>query len=126
MSLFSGNKVFNTFIDSANRSPIEKTYDFNVFFDNDELNINHNKGVNVNVVSFSMLNSMYNVNQYSGNNTFILIISLGNTTLTILYGNYNVYTFCNAVNVSLSGYIKVSYNVATNSYTYYNIDPPIS
>ena len=45
---------------------------FNIYFDNDEINVNPNEGVNVNVVSFSMLNSMYNVNQYSGNNVFTL------------------------------------------------------
>ena len=126
MSLCTGNKVFNIYINSANRSSIEKTYDFNVFFDNDELIINHNEGVNVNVVSFSMLNSMYNVNQNTGNNTFILISSLGNTTITIPSGNYNVYTFLNQLNMLLSGYISVSYNVATNSYTYYNKNSPNS
>ena len=117
MSLYSGNKVFNIFINSANRNPLDKVYDFNIFFDNDELIINPNEGVNVNVVSFSMLN----VNQYSSNNTFILISSLGSSTITIPYGNYNVYTFLNQLNTSLAPYISVSYNVATNSYTYTNL-----
>ena len=35
----------------------------NIYFDNDEINVNPNEGVNINVVSFSMLNSMYNINQ---------------------------------------------------------------
>ena len=126
MSLYSGNKVFNIYISSANRNPVEKVYDFSIFFDNDELTINPNEGVNVNVVSFSMLNSMYNVNQYSSNNTFTLIGSLGNTTITIPYGNYNVYTFMNQLNTLLSPYVSVSYNVATNSYTYTNINSPLS
>ena len=126
MSLYSGNKVFNIYINSANRNPVEKVYDFSIFFDNDELTINPNEGVNVNVVSFSMLNSMYNVNQYSSNNTFTLIGSLGNTTITIPYGNYNVYTFMNQLNTLLSPYVSVSYNVATNSYTYTNINSPLS
>ena len=126
MSLYSGNKVFNIYINSANRNPVEKVYDFSIFFDNDELTINPNEGVNVNVVSFSMLNSMYNVNQYSSNNTFTLIGSLGNTTITIPYGNYNVYTFMNQLNSLLSPYVSVSYNLATNSYTYTNINSPLS
>ena len=119
---YTGNKVYNIFINSTNRNLIEKTYDFNLFFDNDELIINPNEGVNVSVVSFSLLNSMYNVNQYTGNNTFILYNStlITNTTITIPYGNYNVYTLQNQLNTLLSGYISITYNVATNTYTYTN------
>ncbi len=69
----TGNKVFNVYINSANRSPVDKSYDFNIYFDNDEINVNPNEGVNVNVVSFSLLNSMYCVNQYTVNNKFILL-----------------------------------------------------
>jgi hypothetical protein len=61
---------------------------------------------------------MYNVNQYSSNNTFILVGSQGNSTITIPYGNYNVYSFMTQLNVLLGGIIIVSYNVATNTYTY--------
>ena len=120
MSLFSGNKIFNIYINSANRNQLDKVYDFTIFFDNDELIINPNEGVNVNVVSFSMLNSMYNVNQYSSNNKFILISSQGNSTITIPYGNYNVYTLMDQLNRLLSPNVAVSYNVATNTYTYCN------
>ena len=120
---YTGNKVYNIFINSANRSSLEKTYDFNLFFDNDELIVNYNEGVNVSVVSFSLLNSMYNVNQYTSNNTFTLqnITLSTNTTITIPYGNYNVFTLQNQLNTLLSGSISVSYNVATNTYTYTNI-----
>ena len=120
---YTGNKIYNIFINSANRNPIEKTYDFNLFFDNDELIINCNEGVNVSVVSFSLLNSMYNVNQYTSNNTFILHNNTlsTNTTITIPYGNYNVYTLQNQLNTLLSGSISITYNVATNTYTYTNI-----
>jgi hypothetical protein len=119
----SGNKVYNIFINSANRNPIEKTYDFNILFDNDVIIVNQNEGVNVNVVSFSLLNSMYNVNQYTGNNTFTLtnITLSSNTVITIPYGNYSVITFMNQLNSLLNGIITVSYNIATNTYTYTNI-----
>ena len=108
---YTGNKVYNIFINSANRSSLEKTYDFNLFFDNDELIVNPNEGVNVSVVSFSLLNSMYNVNQYTSNNTFTLqnITLSSNTTITIPYGNYNVYTLQSQLNTLLSGYITISY-----------------
>lgn len=119
----TGNKVFNIFINSANRSVNDKSYDLTVYFDSDEIIVNPNEGVNVNVVSFSMLNSMYNVNQYSGNNVF----TLRNTTLstnsnmTIPFGNYNVYTFQLQLNALLAGIITVTYNPATNTYTYKNL-----
>ena len=119
----NGNKIYNIFINSANRSKNDKPYDFTVFFDNDEIMINNNEGVNVNIVSFSLLNSMYNINQYTKNNTFSLInnASSTTTTFTIPYGNYNVYTLRDQLNALLSGIITVSYNVATNTYTYMNI-----
>ena len=119
----TGNKVYNIFINSANRSSTDKSYDFSVFFDNDEILVNNNEGVNVNIASFSLLNSMYNVNKHTKNNTFLLhndFLDL-NTTFTIPYGNYNVYTLLNQLNILLAGIINISYNVATNTYTYTNL-----
>jgi hypothetical protein len=119
----SGNKIYNIFINSANRNANDKPYDFTVFFDNDEIMIKSHEGVNVNVTSFSLLNSMYNVNQYTKNNTFSLVNDTlsTSTTFTIPYGNYNVYTLRDELNTLLSGIITVFYNVATNTYTYTNI-----
>ena len=118
----SGNKVYNIFINSANRNTLDKAYDFSVYFDNDEIIVNNNEGVNINVVSFSLMNSMYNINQYSSNNTFTIKGGALNTltTITIPYGNYNVYTLLNQLNILLTGLLTVSYNVATNTYTYTN------
>ncbi len=39
---YTGNKVLNIFINSANRSLVDKSYDFNIYFDNDEINVNPN------------------------------------------------------------------------------------
>ena len=118
----TGNKVYNIYINSANRNSIDKPYDFNIYFDNDEINVNQNEGINVNVVSFSLLNSMYNVNQYTGNNKFILLENGStNTIIVIPYGNYSVYSFMDKLNELLTGKIQVSYNIATNTYTYKNI-----
>ena len=123
MATNTGNKVYNIFINSANRNSIDKSYDFSIFFDNDEIMVNNNEGVNINVASFSLLNSMYNVNEYTKNNTFILRNNFlnTNTTITIPYGNYNVYTLLSQLNILLSNIINVSYNVATNTYTFTNI-----
>ena len=119
----TGNKVYNIFINSANRSSTDKPYDFSVFFDNDEIIVNNNEGVNINITSFSLLNSMYNVNEFTKNNTFLLhdVFLDTDTIITIPYGNYNVLTLLNQLNVLLSGKINLSYNVATNTYTYTNL-----
>ncbi len=88
------NKVYNIFINSASRNSTDKSYDFSVFFDNDEITVNSNEGVNINIASFSLLNSMHNVNEYTKTNTFLLHNDEmdTDTTFTIPYGNYNVYT----------------------------------
>ena len=59
------NKVFNIYINSANRSTLDRAYDFTVYFNSDEIIIGPDEGVNINVASFSMLNSMYNINQHT-------------------------------------------------------------
>ncbi len=122
---YTGNKVFNIFINSANRSINDKSYDFTVYFESDEIIINPNEGVNINVVSFSLLNSMYNVNEFTENNKFKLREIMDNhhidTVITIPFGNYSVYTYMDQLNIQLSGKIQVSYNVATNTYNYTNI-----
>ena len=64
---------------------------------------------------------MYNVNQYSANNIFQLQQGTTLTPLTIPYGNYNVSTLMTQLNSLLAGKITVSYNIATNTYTYTNI-----
>ncbi len=88
----TGNKVYNIFIDSANRSSTDKSYYFFVFFDNDEITVNSNEGVNINIASFSLLNSMYNVDEYTTNNTFLLYNEEidTDTIFTIPYGK-NMY-----------------------------------
>ena len=122
---YIGNKVYNIFINSKNRQATDKAYDFTILFDSDEIVVNGNEGVNVNVVSFSLLNSMYNVNEYTENNKFKVRSHVGHhhtdTTYTIPYGNYNVYSLRDQLNLLLEGIISVSYNIATNTYTFKNL-----
>ena len=118
----TGNKIYNLYISSSNRLSSEKPYDFTIYFDNDDILVNPNEGMNINLVSFSMLNSIYNVNQYTGNNKFKLKNNVNvETTYTIPYGNYSVYTLMDALNLLLNGIIQVSYNIPTNTYTYTNL-----
>ena len=59
----TGNKIYNLYINSANRVNNDKPYDFTIYFDDNNILVKQNEGLNINLVSFSMLNSMYNVNQ---------------------------------------------------------------
>ena len=113
----NANRVYNIFINSANRLIGESPYDFTILFNNDEIIAKENEGLHVNVVAFSMLNSMYNVNQYTANNTFLL----NETLVTIPYGNYSVITLQAQLNALMSSIISVAYNTATNTLTYTNL-----
>lgn len=124
----SKKKIYNVFINSANRDPNDNIHNFKVNFLTGEIVAKENQYITVNVLSFDMMNSMYNVNQYTGNNTFTLkrtnvdgISNPINTTITIPYGNYNVFTYMNVVN-SLISPILLSYNIAQNTYTYKKTD----
>ena len=124
------SKKFNIFISSKNRDRNEKIYDFNLYLRNQIL-VGKNEGININVMSFSMLNSMYNVNSITKNNTFIIrrtdldgISNIIETTITIPFGNYSVITLRDVINSllvssSLSN-ISLSYNIPTNTYTFNN------
>ncbi len=69
--------------------------------------------------------SINSVNEFTENNNLKLRERIDNhhieTSITISFGNYSVYTFMEQLNIQLSGKIQVSYNVATNTYNYTNI-----
>ena len=124
------NKKFNIYINSKNRDVNEKVYDFNIYLKN-QIFAGKNEGMNINVMSFSMLNTMYNVNQITKNNTFTIrrtnldgITGIINTVITIPFGNYSVITLRDTINSlfissSLSN-ITLTYNIPTNTYTFNN------
>ena len=124
------NKKYNIFINSKNRDKNENVYDFNIYLKN-QIFISKNEGININVMSFSMMNTMYNVNQITKNNTFTIrrtnldgISGIIDTLITIPYGNYSVITLRDTINTllissSLSN-ITLTYNIPTNTYTFNN------
>lgn len=88
--------------------------------------IDANKLLKCNVKKFYTLNSMYNVSETIGNNTFELQLFnnnvIPNTTTLQLYtipdGNYSVLTLRDTLNVLLNGLMTVSYNYSNNTYTF--------
>ena len=122
MPNFTNVSIVNAFISSAARPSNETTYNFNVSFPNNLIKANpENQGIKINVISFDMLNAMYNIN--SNNNCFQVY---KNGTLFATYyidsGNYSVLTLRNWLNTALAGFITVTYNTAQNTFTYTSTD----
>jgi hypothetical protein len=122
------NKTYNLYINSSNRSKQDYPYNFSIFINDDEIKATPNQMLNINVAGFYMINSMYNINSNSSNNTFILEerdifdALISSTTITIPYGNYSVITLKETLNQLLNTKISVSYNIATNTYTFKSLD----
>ena len=118
-------KLINTFISSANRSTTDSVCDFDVDFTDDLIKCNQDQYIRVNVISFDMLNSMYNINET--NNTFYIIIfnvvalnPVFNERIEykIPVGNYSVISLKKWLNDTLTNNLIVSYNVAQNSFNF--------
>ena len=121
-------KIYNLFINSKNRLAGEKSSDFMLYLRN-QIEVNNSQYINVNVMSFNMINSMYNVSAELGNNTFDIEVRnistnafVSNIFITIPDGNYSVLSLRDLLNVKMSGYIQVTYNSAQNSYTFKKTD----
>ncbi len=121
-------RIFNVFINSKNRLSHETVDNFNIYFASGELCCTENQYITINVVSFDMMNSMYNVN--AKNNSFqITQTDLDGTSnpittnYTIPSGNYSVLTFKDKLNSLLTGVVAITYNTAQNTYTFTLIAP---
>lgn len=115
-------KSINAFISSANRESNEKVYDFTVNFVDDVIMCNENQYIKINVISFDMLNAMYNIN--GTNNSFNILkydsddVFVSSTSYQIPSGNYSVKTLQVWLNNNIGNLIIVSYNNAQNTFTY--------
>lgn len=140
------NKTYYLYINSKNRPSNENTYDFNLYLQN-QIVVDKNQGLNITVMSFSMINSMYNVN--STNNKFYIKTYLNNISpigmgyelnITIPEGNYSVYSLLkylqeeakivltingtilvegvDYIGYHLNKFINISYNPAQNTFSF--------
>ena len=122
-------RIYNCYINSQNRDPNEPVYNFRIDFPQGHIEAKENETVSLNVLSFSMINSMYNVSAVNSNNQFSIkrtnadgVSSAVITTYTIPSGNYDVISFTNVLNGILSGFTTVSYNTYQNTFTYTKTD----
>jgi len=105
-------KTITSFIHSKNRVASDKVYDFVVDYPDGIISCRDNEYIELNVVSFDMLNNMYNIN--STNNCLKV-----NETLTYIpYGNYSVKTFRTILLTLLPIGTTILYNEAQNTYTF--------
>ena len=110
-------RTITSFISSVNRVSNEYAYNFTIDYPDGILSCEQQEYIELNVLSFDMMNSMYNIN--SSNNKFIITRGTTDTTYTIPTGNYSVKTFL----ASLQGLVNdprvtISYNTAQNTYTF--------
>ena len=121
-------KTYNIFINSAYRDPSESAHSFRVDFLTGEIKCRDNQYITLNVLSFDMINSMYNINSNTGNNTFnVQRTNLDGSSPAIIqiiipFGNYNVITLRDQLNSVCSGLLTVKYNQAQNTYTFSTVD----
>lgn len=114
---------YNLYIHSKNRNNQDTPYDFTLMLPN-QIIANAQEYVKVSVMSFYMMNTMYNISSILKNNTFEVETRDSNnqnpsTTLyTIPDGNYSVLTLRDFLNTELSGKISISYNYHNNTYTF--------
>ena len=117
-------KDYSIYIHSKNRDPNQKSYDFTMYFKN-QITCSKDQYIQVNVMSFYMMNTMYNISNTLNNSSFQIQVDdlIANTssvnTYNIPYGNYSVYTLRDVLNTLLVNInISVAYNFHTNTYTF--------
>ena len=113
-------RSITSFISSANRQQQEDIYNFSIDYPDGILSCNSNEFMEINVLSFDMSNTMYNIS--TNNNTFEMITNGVTQIKTIPSGNYSVKTFMGQLNNLIDNdEIKIIYNEAQNTYTFRKI-----
>lgn len=111
----------NVFISSKNRDSNSTPYNYTCKLPDDLIRCNQSQGIKINIISFDMVNSMYNINSH--NNHFQLITTdlIGGSQLIYNYyipdGNYSVVDLKNWIN-SNNNFMIITYNTITNKYTF--------
>jgi hypothetical protein len=105
-------KTITSFIHSKNRTADDKVYNFAVDYPDGIISCKDNEYIELNVVSFDMLNNMYNIN--ATNNC----MKVNETLKYIPYGNYSVKTFRTTLLSLLPIETTIIYNDAQNTYTF--------
>lgn len=106
----------NVFISSKIRDVNSSPSDFRCYFPNGAISCGETQGIKINVISFDILNSMYNINQY--NYRFNIIISGTSKEEGFVSGSYNVNDIVNFMNSNYSAYFTVQYSKVLNKFIF--------
>ena len=110
-------RTITSFISSANRQPQDQSYNFTIDYPDGILTCRPNEYMEINVLSFDMPNTMYNIN--SKNNEFDIITPNETIRKTIPEGNYSIKTFMAQFETLIENdLISITYNEAQNTYTF--------
>ncbi len=115
----SENSKINIYVNSKNRRTDEPTSNFNIIITDGLLKINNNEKFELNVISFSCINSFYHCNNDS--NRFQIIFRNNSNNMYMIQdyclnnGNPNAYDVLNNINVLTSVYMTTTYNRITNN-----------
>ena len=110
-------RTITSFISSANRQQEEQSFNFTIDYPDGILSCRPNEYMEINVLSFDMPNTMYNIN--SKNNEFDIITPNETVRKTIPEGNYSIKTFMAQLNNLIGNdLISITYNEAQNTYTF--------
>lgn len=124
-------RSITSFISSANRQQNEFSYNFSIDYPDDVLLCKNNEYMEMNVLSFDMPNTMYNINET--NNIFEIITDTTVedteaeavrviTRKVIPAGNYTVKTFMRQLTTLINNdEITITYNDAQNTYNFASI-----
>lgn len=111
----------NVFISSKMRDTNSKPCKFTANFPSGLIQCDENQGININIVSFDILNSFYNINE---NNNKIRFLFNAQTdpapreeVLEIPTGNYSATQLSNLVN-DFSEFVKCEYSKIRNKFTF--------
>jgi hypothetical protein len=111
-------RTITSFISSANRQQEEQSYNFTIDYPDGILSCRPNEYLEINVLSFDMPNTMYNINKK--NNMFDIITPTETIRKTIPEGNYSIKTFMAQLNNLIGNeFITIIYNEAQNTYTFF-------
>lgn len=105
-------KTITSFIHSKNRTADDRVYNFAVDYPDGIISCKDNEYIELNVISFDMLNNMYNIN--ATNNC----LKVNGENKYIIYGNYTVKTFRTILLTLLPTGTVITYNDAQNTYTF--------
>lgn len=141
-----GTRKITSFISSENRQESEPIYRFSVDYPDGILSCREDEYIELNVLSFDMNNTMYNIN--GTNNQFQILLNneLSVKTFNIAYGNYSIKSLMVEINNLVKGnnilsenvlfynlylnktFLTITYNEPQNTFkfqTFFNITPDL-